>query len=527
MSKDKIFKDGCVGTQLSCRSANLSQIKFKCCLQLLATYALLVLASKGLAGEIVSDGNSVHTAVAASATRPCVTDRQVDTALGDAMTGPARMPGPDSIKIPKEMRGPTDVLKEIGKNLGNLEKAAVTKGKSEGADTFTGIRAKVENQNSEARAHIERLYQEYRRLAAQGKVTAGLRDTYAKEKIGPRLDTINVNETNWLGGDADRSRMAGQVYAYVELVEIERQETERLEYHADTEKTCQQNWAIRVKHKTISKDKDYQVGTWDEERKICLANFKKQFYQSPQYLKAELLKKTIAEQKPRAEAAALASKECEDAEAPTALPRRGGSSGAEMFQQAINQAEQEERERPIREARERARLAAEAERARAAPTTSNVSSANSKYAWDCNLMNGKWKMTSRAYPGASLIFSAKVSNGRYTHTRLEVKGIDGSNSVMTGSCSDYTRENQLSKDAMTIKVGDGTWVHTRLTPLPAEQGNAEESAQSRARQKSLDERPRQDEHAVDCSRPFSAIADSNGKCVGSRVCCKLKGIGVN
>lgn len=81
MSKDKIFKDGCIGMQLSCRSANLSQIKFKCCLQLLAIYALLVLASKGLAGDIVSDGNSVHTAVTAS-TRPCVTDRQVDTALG-------------------------------------------------------------------------------------------------------------------------------------------------------------------------------------------------------------------------------------------------------------------------------------------------------------------------------------------------------------------------------------------------------------------------------------------------------------
>lgn len=353
MNKDKIYKDGYVGAQLSCISANLSQINFKCGLQLLAVYTLLVFASKGLAGDVVSGGNSVQTAVTASATRPCVTDRQADAALAGAMTGPASMPGPDSIKIPKEVHGPTDVLKEIGKNLGNLEKAVVTKGKSEGADTYTGIRAKVENQNSEARALIERLYQEYRRLAAEGKVTAELREMYAKEKIGPRLDTINVNEANWLGGNADRSRMAGQVYAYVELVEIERQETERLEYHADTEKTCQQNWAIRVKHKTISKDKDYQVGTWDEERKICLAHFKKQFYQSPQYLKAELLKKTIAEQKSRAEAAALASKECEDAKAPTALPRRGKNSGSEMFQQAITQAEQDERDRPAREARER------------------------------------------------------------------------------------------------------------------------------------------------------------------------------
>lgn len=403
MSKDKIFKDGCIGMQLSCRSANLSQIKFKCCLQLLAIYALLVLASKGLAGDIVSDGNSVHTAVTAS-TRPCVTDRQVDTALGDAMTGPARMPGPNSIKIPKEMRGPTDVLKEIGKNLGNLEKAAVTKGKSEGADTFTGIRAKAENQNSEARAHIERLYQEYRRLAAEGKVTAGLRDTYAKEKIGPRLDTINVNETNWLGGSADRSRMAGQVYAYVELVEIERQETERLEYHADTEKTCQQNWTIRVKHKTISKDKDYQVGTWDEERKICLAHFKKQFHQSPQYLKAELLKKTIAEQKPRAEAAALASKECEDAEAaPTALPRRGKNSGSEMFKQAINRAEQDEIDRPAREARERV------ERARVAAEQARLE--REQQAAQANTVNDSAGSASELVSGILSIFGA-VSDAR-------------------------------------------------------------------------------------------------------------------
>lgn len=51
-----------------------------------------------------------------------------------------------------------------------------------------------------------------------------------------------------------------------------------------------------------------------------------------------------------------------------ALPRKGKSSGAEMFQQAINQAEQEEREREIREARERARLAAETKRPRAATT---------------------------------------------------------------------------------------------------------------------------------------------------------------
>lgn len=42
----------------------------------------------------------------------------------------------------------------------------------------------------------------------------------------------------------------------------------------------------------------------------------------------------------------------------TALPRRGGSSGAEMFQQAINQAEQEEKNRPAREAGERAAKAA-------------------------------------------------------------------------------------------------------------------------------------------------------------------------
>ena len=37
-----------------------------------------------------------------------------------------------------------------------------------------------------------------------------------------------------------------------------------------------------------------------------------------------------------------------------ALPRRGGSSGSAMFQQAISQAEQDERDRPAREARERA-----------------------------------------------------------------------------------------------------------------------------------------------------------------------------
>ena len=40
------------------------------------------------------------------------------------------------------------------------------------------------------------------------------------------------------------------------------------------------------------------------------------------------------------------------------LPRRGGSSGAEMFQQAITQAEQDESDRPAREARERAAKAA-------------------------------------------------------------------------------------------------------------------------------------------------------------------------
>lgn len=50
--------------------------------------------------------------------------------------------------------------------------------------------------------------------------------------------------------------------------------------------------------------------------------------------------------------------EARAAQETTALPRRGGSSGAEMFQQAINQAEQEEKNRPAREARERAAKAA-------------------------------------------------------------------------------------------------------------------------------------------------------------------------
>lgn len=88
-------------------------------------------------------------------------------------------------------------------------------------------------------------------------------------------------------------------------------------------------------------------------------------------------------------------------------------------------------------------------------------------AWDCNLLNGKWETTSSANPAVSYIFSAKVSGGRYTFTRLEVKGINGSNAVTSGNCDDFTRENQLSKDAMTIKLGfgDGTWKHTRLDSL--------------------------------------------------------------
>jgi len=45
--------------------------------------------------------------------------------------------------------------------------------------------------------------------------------------------------------------------------------------------------------------------------------------------------------------------EASAAQQTVALPRRGGNSGSELFQKAITQAEQEERERPMREARER------------------------------------------------------------------------------------------------------------------------------------------------------------------------------
>lgn len=213
--------------------------------------------------------------------------------------------------------------------------------------------------------------------------------------------------------------------------------------------------------------------------------------------------------------------------APVALPRRGSSSGSTMFQQAISQAEQDVKDPSARVARER--RAAEQEKieseqaakaqeqssqaawnvlgklgkaaiaaaggqssaeqmqlalnslaqGEAGPDASGSAATGFSYAWDCNLLNGKWEMTSSAHPEARLIFSAKVSSGSYTFTRLEVKGIDGSNAVMTGSCSDFTRENQLSRDAMTIKLsfGDGTWKHTKLDSL-SKTGKADEYAGS-------------------------------------------------
>jgi hypothetical protein len=331
----------------------------------LAVLFVLTPVPDGMAGDPVSDDNSAQPAVTAPTTRPCVTNRQVDAALADAMAGPAGMPGPNSLPTPKSLRGPTDVGKNIGKTLGNQGKAALQEGISEGADVFAGIRAKSQKENAEIRTHIESLYQEYRRLAAEGKVTGELRDVYAKEKIGPRLDTIKMNEINWQGVSADRGRVAGHVHAYVELVEIERQEIEGLKHHVDTEKTCLQNWAIQVKHKAISKDKAYQVPPWEEARASCLAHFKKMFYHSPQYLKAQEFKRRIAVLQAQGERIEQASKDCEGEDAaPVALRRRSVDSGTDRFQKAIEQAEQEERDRPAREARERAAQAraAEAER---------------------------------------------------------------------------------------------------------------------------------------------------------------------
>ncbi len=281
----------------------------------LALLFVLAPAPDGMAGDPASSDHSAQSTVTTPPKQPCLTAEQVDAVLGTALTG-------GSLADNKTPARPIDVGKAIGEVLGDQAKAAAEEGIRKGTEPFVGIRAKVEKENAERRTHNESLYQEFRRLAAEEKITPELRDLYAKEKIGPRLDTIRMSEINWQGRSADRDRVAGHVHAYVELVEIERQEREALKHHADTEKTCLQNWAIRVKQKAISKDKDYHVGTWEEERQICLAHFKKMFYQSPQYLKAQQFKNKIAAQQARATEIEQASKDCEGANALPIAPQR-------------------------------------------------------------------------------------------------------------------------------------------------------------------------------------------------------------
>ena len=322
MNHYKTRLDRFVDSVRSLTSAPLThRTRFNVKWRFLAVLLVLAPVPNGVAGDPVSDDNSAQSTVTAPTKRPCVTNRQVEAALSEAVTGPTGISGSIAIKAPRPPHSATDVGKANGQAAGNLEKAAVKEGIREGHDVVAGVRAKSQKNNSEIRAHIETLYHEYRRLAAEGKVTAELRDVYAKEKIGPRLDSIRMNEINWQGRAA-RGDAAGQVYAYVELVEIERQEIEGLTHHADTEKTCLQNWAIQVKYKAISKDKDYDVPTWEEARASCLAHFKKRFYDSPQYLKAQDSKKRIAELQAQAERIEQASKDCEGANAAPVAPRR-------------------------------------------------------------------------------------------------------------------------------------------------------------------------------------------------------------
>ncbi len=320
-----------------------SRTGLKCGSWVLAAISLLVFAHEGVSGDVISPGGGVPPIAAKPAARSCLTDRQVDAIAGaDVAEG---KPGP----------------RELGELFAEDAWDGLNKA-SKGA-LAPGIQAKTEEENSEVRAHITQFYQDYRRLAAAGKLTPADTGLYAKTNIGPRLDKIYINELNWLGKKPDRSRMAGQVYAYIALVEIARQEGEKNAMNGESLMAAQNGL------KSESKNKDYPPLSQEEYQKRSLAVFKYDFEHSPQYERAEALKKAVASRMIEREAAEKANEECERAQRKpvdeaTVTLRRDHNSGSALVQDAIRQSEQDERDRPAREARARSEQArAQAEEA--------------------------------------------------------------------------------------------------------------------------------------------------------------------
>ena len=343
MNSDKMGKDGSAAARSSCVSTRTTlRINFKGCLRLFALFPLVAFVHQGMSADYISVGNSVPPNArpvaaanysATSAGPPCsvsdgASDRQVDTAIGSVVLGTSSLGD-----------GTKDAAGEFVADV-MIKKGIVG----------PGVADKATKENADVRASIENYYQEYRRLADEGKVTPELRDQYAKEKIGPRLDRININEVNWLGKEPERSRMAGQVKAKIELVGIERQAGEKNALRFADENVLEQQ-----KYKSKSKDPDYQPLSQEEARKRQLEIFIRDFEKSPQYLEAERMKTSMNSAKAEIESRNQPRIRCQATEAATeALPRRGGNAGSALFQNAINQAEQDERDPPAREARERA-----------------------------------------------------------------------------------------------------------------------------------------------------------------------------
>jgi len=277
-------------------------------------------------------------------TRPCppvegpgymtpmgLTDKQADAALESAM-------------FPESKTSAAAVAEDVAA-------AAASTGVIDG-----GVRLKALQGIAESRLSIEHFYREYRSMANEGKVNAATRDLYAKERIGPRLDSIYTTEVNWLGKEPDGQRRAGQVQARVKLAEIEYQAAlNNAQLEADRLVILQ--W----KYKHESKDRSYEPLTREAALKAVQESLKRSYESSPEYLEGERAKQLQPEPKKVETKGSQNLTDCpQGKEASVEVLRRGASSGTALFQGAINQAKQDEIDRPAREARERI------ERARAA-----------------------------------------------------------------------------------------------------------------------------------------------------------------
>lgn len=200
-------------------------------------------------------------------------------------------------------------------------------------------------------------------MANEGKVNSATRDVYAREKIGPRLDSINMTEANWLGKEPDRQRRAGQVQARVKLAEIEYQAALN-NAQVEADRLVASQW----KYKHESKDKRYEPLTREAALQAVQETLKRSYESSPEYLEGERARQLQPVPQKVETKGSQNLLDCRQGkEASVEVLRRGANSGTAMFQNAIDRAALGHADQPGRSPGVRTNAAAD--RAQVTPQT--------------------------------------------------------------------------------------------------------------------------------------------------------------